>query len=331
MAIDGYGWGVYTSIDGVNWTKVSPSNQYLSVSAMNTSSATYYAVRSDHTLWIVTGTTWTQIGGMNNASQVSVDATGTVYVLGTDGYVYHYSGSGSAWDKLNGSGNTWLTNGGSMEVWAIGPASGGNSIYRFSDTGLQHVRTISGSSTCDQNHFERCGVITHTAKLQAGWNSRMGAQQSASSPAQGSLAVSASADQNDPFACLEDDTACQPTTLGNVECPVAGNLVTDLVGISIRSGIGAVLLRNLSGAAGVPGSCIKKGGIVQVCDFDVTQSGTNQPTYSTNVVTDAPPGLSAWWDAYWCVIVDGYVTVCRPIPGSAEKTTNAGPAYCPNP
>lgn len=250
-------------------------------------------------------------------------------MIGMDQAIYHYNGTG--WDRLNGTGNTWLANGGSMRVWAIGPASGGNSIYRFSDTGLQHVRSISGSSTCDQNHFPKCGITIHTAKLQAGWNSRMGAQQSTQSYANGSLAVSASADQNDPFACLENDTACQPTTSGNVICPAAGTLFADAIGFSIHSGIGAVLLRNLSGAAGVPGTCIKKLGVVQVCDFEVTQSCTNQPTYSANVVTDAPPGLSAWWDAYWCVIVDGYVKVCRDIPGSAEKTTTAGPAYCPNP
>jgi hypothetical protein len=146
-------------------------------------------------------------------------------VIGMDQAIYHYNGTG--WDRLNGTGNTWLANGGSMEVWAIGPASGGNSIYRFSDTGLQHARTVSGSSTCDENHFPKCGITIHTANLQAGWNSRMGTQQSAQSYANGSLAVSASADQNDPFACLEDDTACQPTTSGNVTCPVVGTLFAD--------------------------------------------------------------------------------------------------------
>ena len=99
---------------------------------------------------------------------------------------------------------------------------------------------------------------------------------------------------------------------------------------------GAVLLRNLSGAKGIPGTCISKGKIggaggIMVCDFEVVASCTNQPMFSTNIVTDAPPGYSAWWSAYWCAFPGTAFQLCRPVPGSAVKTTNPGPEYCPNP
>jgi hypothetical protein len=95
-------------------------------------------------------------------------------------------------------------------------------------------------------------------------------------------------------------------------------------------GIGTLLLRNLSGASGVPGTCAKEGAVT-VCDFETVQSCTNQPTWSTNGVIDTPPGLAAWWTKYWCVNPDAGWQFCRPVPGSATKTTDPGPAYCQNP
>lgn len=218
---------IATNFGAPGWAHASvpKSTPVISATTINSSLGTYAIVLSDKTIWTYSGSSWKQLTTGGRATQISSDTLGTIYVIGMDQAIYHYNGTG--WERLNGTGNTWLANGGSMEVWAIGAASGGNSIYRFSDTGLQHVRTISGSSTCDQNHFPKCGITIHTAKLQAGWNSRMGAQQSTQSYANGSLVVSASVDQNDPFACLESDTACQPTTSGNVICPVVGTLCRD--------------------------------------------------------------------------------------------------------
>jgi hypothetical protein len=95
-------------------------------------------------------------------------------------------------------------------------------------------------------------------------------------------------------------------------------------------GIGTLLLRNLSGATGVPGTCADEGGIT-VCDFEVAASCTNQPRWTTNGVIDAPPGLAAWWTKYWCVNPVAGWQLCKPVPGTATKTTDPGPAYCQHP
>ncbi len=95
-------------------------------------------------------------------------------------------------------------------------------------------------------------------------------------------------------------------------------------------GIGSLLQRNLSGAGGVPGTCAVKGGIT-ICEFATVSSCTNQPTWTTTGVIDEPPGAAAWWSYYWCVYPGGSWQFCRPVPGSAVKTANAGPAYCKNP
>jgi len=65
-------------------------------------------------VWNYGNSTWNQVAGIANASQIGEDVNGTLYALGTDGCVYHYSGS--AWDKLSGCNKTWLANGGSLKV-----------------------------------------------------------------------------------------------------------------------------------------------------------------------------------------------------------------------
>jgi RHS repeat-associated protein len=93
--------------------------------------------------------------------------------------------------------------------------------------------------------------------------------------------------------------------------------------------VGHVLLKNLSGPQGVPGTCAEdrlNGNTI--CDFQVVHSCTNTPTWTTNGVVDSTPGEAGWWATYVCM---GGTSHCMAIPGTATKTTNAGPAYCPNP
>jgi RHS repeat-associated protein len=94
--------------------------------------------------------------------------------------------------------------------------------------------------------------------------------------------------------------------------------------------IGRLLLRNLSGANGVPGTCVTEDAVT-VCDFNVVQSCTNKPTWTTNGVLDSPPGPAAWWTNYACIFTGSSAQRCWGVPGSAVKTTDAGPAYCKNP
>jgi len=102
------------------------------------------------------------------ATKVAADSQGTIYIIGMDGNVYHLNSSGTGWDRLIGGSNTFVANGGSMLVWAVGAVSGGNSIYRFSDTGLSHTRTIHGYWNLRQWSMRRDHPLcTSTGRL---WN-----------------------------------------------------------------------------------------------------------------------------------------------------------------
>src|SRR5450755_1709657 len=111
----------------------------ISATYINSSVPSYMVVTDDNQIWLYSEGTWSQpTNGACCALLIAADGSRNFYVTGGDQNVYHYNGNG--YDKLNGPGAfTSLANGGSMQVWAIGPTNNGNNVYRFSDTGLQHV------------------------------------------------------------------------------------------------------------------------------------------------------------------------------------------------
>jgi hypothetical protein len=211
---------------GTTVTTADQGHTYLSVSSINSGGVSYVAVRTDNTVWTVTGSTWTQVTGVN-ALQASADAQGTTYVLGTDGYIREWNGS--SWSRLSGSGKTFLANGGSMQIFAIGTLSGGNSVYRFPDQTVQHARNISGNTYCAMP----CTGVTHTAYATAGWGSTYGSTSSQSvSPPTNSVNVSSYASIVDPFTCFEmpGTSACNPSGNDNVHCSQVGNFFSESAG-----------------------------------------------------------------------------------------------------
>lgn len=109
-----------------------------------------------------------------------------------------------------------------------GPAPGGNSVYRFSDTGLQHTRTMSGSVVCNvppPYNQQLCNPINHTVKLSAGIGSKFGTVTQYSFSGPNSWSAQASVTMNDLFTCFEG--GCGLGSTGAVICSEAGQIYTD--------------------------------------------------------------------------------------------------------
>lgn len=190
---------------------------------------------------------------------------------------------------------------------------------------------VDGSATCNNVHMQNlnCAAVTHQGRCYVDFGSngqwtygpRVNPNSYIGVTCTGSLRIPTN---NSSFTATVHEES-------NVDCSAAG-----LVALFATTGLlslsdGTLLLKNLSGADGVPGSCISKGGVIQVCEYEVVANCTNHPLWTTNAVDDAPPGLAGWWTDYWCLFFAGNVLVCRPIPGTATKTTNPGPSYCSNP
>jgi hypothetical protein len=192
-----------------------------------------YLVKSGGTIWLDVGGTTAQVSGVTNGEKVAVNGAGVIYVLTSDGTVYHYNGS--SWDHLAGCCFTDIANGGSMEVWGVGPSqSNGDTVYRFSEVAIRHTRTVRGEAI---NCPGGCTGVTHTIKVQAGWNGKYGFQSEEVVAPQTQVNLSATADQFDPFLCLEDDPSCIPYVDDSVVCSVAGTLLSDGGVVTGPSGI----------------------------------------------------------------------------------------------
>lgn len=218
--INGAVWGA-TGFGSSGFTRYPVPNGLaaLSAAAISVNPQSYVLVMSDHTIWTYTAGTWTQLPGLG--LQVTADALGTLYVIGTDHYVYHWDGT--AWGRLAGGSKTFLANGGTMEVFAVGALVSGNSVYRFSDQAIRHTRTVSGDALC----YSCFPQTYHNSHVKANWAGKTlgGADYikndwDPNTP----LSISSVADLYDPFTCLESDTVCAPTTAEDVFCTQAGNL-----------------------------------------------------------------------------------------------------------
>lgn len=111
-------------------------------------------------------------------------------------------------------------------------------------------------------------------------------------------------DLNDVFLCLENDSACQPTTQGSVNCTIAGQMFTDSTSnVSYKSELAFT-------AVTWPGSPPPTGCANGPCIYPVGWNctlGTTPPDYQVNVVkggdyTDWPLNAKtvSWWSVSFC-------------------------------
>jgi len=217
---------LWVSYSPNSWTEIGGAGSAISVVSLSPSSKAFAWVKPDHTVWKYVNGTVSQLGTLNVASQITGNTGGglNLYVLGTDKTVYRWNGT--SWDHINsGYGYTSLTFGGATRIYAVGTAVGGNTIYSFSEQGILHVRTVTGNATSCPGG---CNGITHTIKVQSGWNGVLSpvTQQTVSPLTY--VNMSASATLTDPFACFYGDTDnCDPYMDDNGDCSETGTLFND--------------------------------------------------------------------------------------------------------
>ena len=226
VAIDASG-GLWTSTNlGVSWVFVSGCGDRggaTSVAALNTTTGNFAVICHDNTIWTGNGSTYTQMPGAG--LQISADAVGTLHVIGTDRAVYHWNGS--SWDHIAVSSALSIADGGALDMWAIGTNPTGNNVFRFSESGLQHTRSISGSIACNvppPYDQQICNPAVHTVTLTAGIGGVWGTQQQYKFNGPGGWSQQASANKNDIFDCLENGAKCALASEGGVTCSQAGQI-----------------------------------------------------------------------------------------------------------
>lgn len=179
--------------------------------------AGYGAVLTDNTFWVYASSAWTEQSLPVGAESIGYDndQNATLYMVGTDGSVY-YNTAGS-WGKMVtpgavGGGYGQLANGGSGNVWIIGPTASGNNIYRYSDVAIRFTQTLTGSATCP-GCFPR---VYHNASQSVSWGSAHAVTHNATMShfdPQTQLNLAAYSDLVQAFDCFEQDS-CAPTDGG---------------------------------------------------------------------------------------------------------------------
>jgi hypothetical protein len=194
----------------------------LAVSALDSTSRSYVALKTDHTIWYWNGTTLAHLPGA--ALKVASDPLGTIYVIGTDNNVYHWNGS--SWEHLVGSGFTTIAYGNYLNVWAVGPLVSGTTVYRMSEIAFQHIRTLGGTTSCSPT----CpgSPIYHVANEQAAWKVN-GVTILGNSATSGHVLPSANvnvstvANLDEPFLCFFESDVCLPVAeTETVSCSQVG-------------------------------------------------------------------------------------------------------------
>ena len=225
-----------------SWTAMGSG--YVYVQAMTSQS--WYAVKTDGTVWYYNNGTWYQVGTSSNAVQVAaamaLDLGGNpmVYYLGSDGCVYHRNSlASSGWDKMNGCGVTSIAARGQLDVWALH----GSSLYRLGDITQTFTFNYSGTVTCNvppPYNQQICPTFTHTANATASWGTK-GSHTVNATPwnnsGQWGLTVTTDV-QDDPIGCLDNPLmdGCTPSDGGNMNCSGGGsdNTGSDFtVGLSV--------------------------------------------------------------------------------------------------
>lgn len=202
------------------------------------------------------------------------------------------------------------------------------SNYTSDGTNIYATAVVDGSISCNLvPPGYNCGVIRHTGKAIVTIDGVQTVTQG--SPVSPNSYISVSGTGTKVKAQL--GTAYSEGSSTQINCSVAGLIFLASQAALLSISDGAELLRNLSGPAGIPGSCITKANGQTLCDWEVVASCTNQPTYTAAGVTDAPPGEAAWWTEYWCLFYYDTVLACRPVQYTATKTWTIGPVFCPNP
>lgn len=194
---------------------------------------------SNNTFYQYTNSTWVQLPG--NGVLISHGSTG-MYMVGMQGKANHFNGT--SWDNLAQSGLTSIASFDGLNVWAVGPTVNGNSVYRFSETGLRHTRSISGNVNCDvppPYDQQICNPAVHTVSISAGIGGKFGAVSSYKFTGAGPFSASASVDQNDLFTCVESSGNCKPGTTGSVICSEAGQVFADLIALGFNIELAQVL------------------------------------------------------------------------------------------
>ena len=109
----GSGW---SGIDGGSGTRivVGPKSQVFLLNA-----------NANHSIWRHDGSTWTQIPGA--ALDIGVGAGGSIFVIGTDGKAYRWTGSG--WTDVDGGSGTRIAVGPNDQPVLLN-AKAGHSIWR---------------------------------------------------------------------------------------------------------------------------------------------------------------------------------------------------------
>lgn len=240
VAANGTGLVVGIDINGQPWYSLDYGNTFtkttaytlISVSAVSanaTAGPTWYAVKSDNTIWQVvetsSGETWTQLkNGL--ATRIAVDNLGNVFVItsGTGNNVYFWNGSN--WIFYNGSGMTFLSNSGPSAIWGVS----GGTLYHLNTLGLQHTRTYAGIAPCAPNCQVPPGSI-HNHHVCAGFGGNNTCTYLYNQSVNARISIHATALYTDPFSCFEDNVDCGPSTDEGTYCTATGLNFDDLAGM----------------------------------------------------------------------------------------------------
>jgi len=210
----------------------------LSVAVVSSVSKQFMVICSaDNSVWLGT---WT--GGTNSTYtrlangfgyMVASGSQGNNYVIGMDRHVYHLNNAGTGWDDLNGSPFTYISAGDPMNIWGVGPTSGGHNDYRFAENSIQFSRTYSGSVTCavpPPYGQQICAQFNHTAQAQISFGRGATGAVAHATPwnGPGSWGVTATvvAHPQDLFTCLinADPADCDAwENSGNMQCSGGGS------------------------------------------------------------------------------------------------------------
>jgi len=215
------GYMLAIDVNGAFWSNASGSWQQIgtpngkgliSLSWVDDAINSFMVVTNDNDIWFYNGVQYSQPGnGTCCALNIAADSSGTFYVTGTDNNLYRYNGNG--YDKLAYSGGPisgsygGITDGGTMQVWAVGPNANSNTLYQFTDQAIQHKRLAHGDVTCTPIppfNSSVCQAFTHIANWRVGWGGKYGTAGYYEFQGPGSWSVTATANLDNVFDALEN-------------------------------------------------------------------------------------------------------------------------------
>lgn len=269
---------------GGTWKYATCSSQGNLFAAIDTNS---------RSIWTYISGAWTKTTGV--ADIVDIDDNGMLYCvnLAQGGYVYHFNRTNNLWDQFTGTGFTALANGGTMNIWAIGPISGGVNLYRLPDQGLQVTTTITGNASCNLPNCPSANHKPHVVSCFSGKHTGTCATQYGNwAPYQSNVLFTGSDTSFDPFSCLEGDTInCTISVNDAMDCTVGGNnfFNANSPPFTLSNYLEDCISYFKKVATPPIGSCVKHAPFgTYYCDYPVSVwcSNTSNPDFKVSLIND---------------------------------------------